>query len=113
MPKSKTSPTQRSLKLLRDRGYKVGVVEHWNAYVGIRQDLFGFIDLIAVKEGEPVLAVQTTSYANTSAREKKIRSIPESEVWLKAGGAIEVHGWKHTPHGKVLRWTVRVIDYQG
>lgn len=113
MPKSRVSPTQRSLKYLREQGYHVGVVEHWNGYVGIRQDLFGFADLIAVKEGCPIMAVQTTSYSNTSARVKKIRSIPESEVWLKAGGVISIHGWKSEPHGKVKKWSVRVIDYQG
>jgi hypothetical protein len=39
-----TSPTQLSLKKLREEGYTVAVVEHWNSFARIRQDLFGFID---------------------------------------------------------------------
>ena len=43
-----TSPTQLSLKKLREEGYTVAVVEHWNSFARIRQDLFGFIDLLAL-----------------------------------------------------------------
>ena len=64
------SPTQLSLKKLRQEGYTVAIVEHWNAFARIRQDLFGFIDLLALKDKE-VLAVQTTSASNMSARAKK------------------------------------------
>ena len=54
------TPTQRSLKYLREQGYTVAIVERWNAFAKIRQDLFGFIDLLAIKPGE-TLAVQTTA----------------------------------------------------
>ena len=47
-----TSPTQLSLKKLREEGYIVAVVEHWNSFARIRQDLFGFIDLLALKGKE-------------------------------------------------------------
>ncbi len=66
-----TSPTQLSLKKLREEGYTVQVVEYWNSFARIRIDLFGFIDIIALK-GKEVLAVQTTSASNMSARCKKI-----------------------------------------
>ena len=44
------SPTQRTLKRLRDSGdYPlVTIVERWNAFAKIRQDLFGIIDLLAI-----------------------------------------------------------------
>jgi hypothetical protein len=38
------SPTQRTLRALRDQGRICGIVERWNQFVGphgIRQDLFG------------------------------------------------------------------------
>ena len=38
-----TSPTQRTLKYLRDKGYTAQVVEHWNAFAKRRIDLFGVI----------------------------------------------------------------------
>ncbi|HQV57391.1 MAG TPA: hypothetical protein PKV27_05220, partial [Ilumatobacteraceae bacterium] len=58
-----TSPTTLSLKALRDAGYTVAIVEHFNPHMRIRQDLFGFIDIIAIRPGE-TLAVQTTSRSN-------------------------------------------------
>lgn len=100
-----TSPTQRSLKLLRDQGYTVAVVEHWNAFVKQRYDLFGFIDLLALR-GDETLAVQTTSYSNVSARIKKIENHENVGVIRDAGWGISVHGW----HKVGNRWQVRVVD---
>ncbi|MHB1530468.1 MAG: hypothetical protein ACYCXT_13820 [Acidiferrobacteraceae bacterium] len=55
------SPTQRTLRHLRKAGYPlVQVVEKWNPHAGVRQDLFGIIDVLAVGPGG-VLAVQCTS----------------------------------------------------
>lgn len=87
------TPTQLSLNLLRKEGYLVAVVEKWNWVVKIRQDLFGFIDIIAIKEGETV-GVQTTSIAGVSARRKKILEHENFSRILSAGWRIELHGWK-------------------
>ena len=70
-----TSPTTLSLKALRDAGYVAAVVEHFNPHKRIRQDLFGFIDIIAIRPGE-TLAVQTTSRSNMAARVRKIAEHP-------------------------------------
>ena len=86
------SPTQLSLKKLRQEGYTVAIVEHWNAFARIRQDLFGFIDLLALKDKE-VLAVQTTSASNMSARAKKIGEHENVGAVRKAGWTIHIHGW--------------------
>jgi hypothetical protein len=46
------SPTQRTLRALRQQGCICDVAEKFNAHVGpfgIRQDLFGFIDIVALK----------------------------------------------------------------
>lgn len=100
-----TSPTQRSLKLLRDEGYTVAIVEHFNHFARIRQDLFGFIDLLALR-GDETLAVQTTSYSNVSARVNKIADHENLAAVRKAGWSIAVHGW----HKVGNRWQVRVVD---
>lgn len=45
------TPTQRTLRRLREEGYKASVVERWLRYAGQfgkRQDLFGIIDVIAI-----------------------------------------------------------------
>jgi len=99
------SPTELTLRYLRNEGYQAAVVEKWNPHARIRQDLFGFIDVVAVREGE-TLAVQATSYANTSARVRKIAEIETSGPVRKAGWKIWVMGW----HKVANRWTPRIID---
>lgn len=85
------SPTQRSKKLMESEGYTVAIVEHWNSFARIRQDLFGFLDLLCVKD--KVLGVQTTSASNMSARRKKILEHQNYLAVEGAGIAIELHGW--------------------
>lgn len=88
------TPTQRSLALLRSAGYTVQVVERWNPFARVRQDLFGFIDIVAVRPDLPgVLAIQSTSRANIAARRTKIAEEARARVWLAAGNAIVIHGW--------------------
>lgn len=105
---AKTSPTQRSLKLLRGEGYVAQVVEHFNIFAHIRQDLWGFIDILAMKAGEQgLLGVQTTSSSNSAARVTKIKGIPEHKLWLASGNRICVHGWsKKGKAGKRKLWQV-------
>lgn len=105
----KTSPTQRSLKLLRERGYLVAITERWNQYAHVRQDLFGFIDLLAVR-GDYVLAVQTTSGSNASARLEKINQTPAALLWLSDHRGIVVHAWRKVgERGKRKTWECREI----
>ena len=101
-----TSPTQLSLKLLRDQGYTVAIVEHWNSFARIRQDLFGFIDILALK-GKEVLAVQNTTATNMSARVTKIGNSEYVGVVREAGWTIHVHGWHQDDKKK---WHCKVKD---
>ena len=101
-----TSPTQRSLKLMRERGYLCEVTERWNPFAKIRQDLYSFVDVLCIKEGETV-AVQTTSYSNISARVKKISELDTSAIVKLAGWKIIVQGWKKDKNGK---WMVREVE---
>lgn len=105
----KTSPTQRSLKLLRQEGWTCAVVERWNQFAKIRQDLFGFIDILAFK-GDTVLAVQSTSGDNVSKRIAKIRSTQAATLWAESPHrAIAVHGWRKAgARGKRKLWEVRL-----
>jgi hypothetical protein len=89
---AKLSPTQRSLKEMRDRGYFCEVVERWNSFARIRQDLAGFIDVLCFGDGE-VVGVQATSYSNVSARVKKIAEHENVAAVRKAGVRLLVHGW--------------------
>jgi hypothetical protein len=92
MPKS---PTQRALEIARGHGYQAAVTEHWNPHARIRQDLFGFCDILAVAPGE-TLAIQATSANMVSDRVDKLTADPKVAplVWdcLRAGWRIEVWG---------------------
>jgi hypothetical protein len=102
---SGTSPTQRSLKVMRDAGYLCQVVEHWNQFAHIRQDLYGFIDVLCVK-GEDIVGVQATSGDNVAAR---VTKITEHENWPLVCNAIRivVHGWRKNSKG---RWVLREVE---
>ena len=92
------SPTQRTLAYLRGEGYLATVVEHWNQFAHIRQDLFGIIDVLAVGKGITI-GVQCTSYGNGATRVKKITD-HESTPWLReAGWQLEVHEWTKGKRG--------------
>lgn len=86
------TPTQLTLRYLRAQGWTAEVVERWNPHARVRNDLFGFIDVLAIKDGE-TLAVQTTSASNVPARIRKIAEHPNVGVVREAGWGIHVHGW--------------------
>ena len=110
------SPTQRSLRYLRDLGYTCEVVEHFNSHTKRRKDLFGFGDILAVGNNTTIL-VQTTTGANMAERERKIitECATTARAWLRAGNEIELHGWrglaayrKDGKRKKHDRWEVRL-----
>lgn len=101
------SPTQLSLKMMRDQGYYAEVVERYNSFTRKRNDLFGFVDVLCLKPGE-VVGVQTTSYSNLSARIKKIR---EHENFVKvqdSGIRIIIHGWVKRDN----RWCFKEVEIE-
>ena len=99
------TPTQRSLKALRELGYLVEVVEKWNSFTRTRKDLWGGADLLAVRRGE-VLAVQVTSEGVANRVAKVAASETVGRV-REAGIRIEVHGWRKNARG---RYVQRVVD---
>lgn len=101
------TPTQRSLAYLRKNGYTVAITERWNAHAGIRQDLFGCIDLIALR-GDETLGVQTTSGPNVAARVRKIADNEHLPALRAAGWTLHVHGWSK-PKGSRF-WMLRTVD---
>lgn len=107
------TPTQRSLAMLREAGYLCAIVEHWNYFAKIRQDHFGFGDILAVDPTtNTTVIVQTTSGSNFAARRTKIRENKNVPLWLQAGNQIHIHGWgKVKPRGeKRPNWECRIED---
>lgn len=103
---AKLSPTQLSLKLMRERGYLCEVTEKWNPWAKIRQDLFGFVDILCIKEGE-VIGVQCTSRPHVSTRYNKIRD--HDNIWwvLDSGIRVLIQGWSKNKSG---RWEMREVE---
>ena len=100
------TPTQRSLKYLRADDWFCAVVEHWNNFARIRQDLFGVVDILAIRDGE-TLAVQTTSGSNVSARVRKIADAEATPHIRAAGWRFEIHGWSKNSRGI---YVLRVVN---
>lgn len=99
------SPTQLTLRNLRERGYLAAVVERWNPHAKIRQDLFGIIDVIGVGP-EGTIGVQATSQSNRSKRTRKMVEHESIGPLREAGWTLEVHGWKKVKN----RWHVVIED---
>lgn len=99
------SPTQRTLKHLRERYPLVAVTEKWNPHAKVRQDLFGIIDVLAV--GDEIVAVQATSGSNVSARVAKITESAALPILRKANIRVLVHGWTKRANG---RYELREVD---
>ena len=108
---SRQSPMQRSLALMRERGYHCEIVEH-RLHDGTTKDLFGFGDILCVhKEEGDVVIVQTTSRSNISARIKKIKESELLPVVRNAGFYIMVHGWGYLARAKAF--DCKEIDMSG
>lgn len=109
------SPTQRTIAALKKAGYITAITEHWNMYARIRQDMFGFCDILALAPHSAlpphIFAVQCTSGSNHSARVNKIIAEPRALAWIIAGGRIQVWSWKKMGlRGKAKHWTPRIEE---
>lgn len=125
MPK-RISPTQRTLAECRARGWTAEVVERWipnrgtdeNGKLttrpgGVRKDLFGFCDVVAITDTGRMVFIQATSGPNVAARKTKILTECSANLIavLNAGVKVEVWGWRKLkkPVGRKY-WQVRVEE---
>lgn len=76
----------------------MAVIERWNLFAKIRQDLYGFVDVLTVQY-EKTLAIQTTSSSNSSARRKKIVEHENLPILISAGWEVVIHGWRKDAKG--------------
>src|SRR5262245_38915517 len=91
---STATPTARTLAHLRELGYLADRVEQRLPHCFVTRDLFGIIDVLAVRPGEPPLGIQCTSGSNVAARINKALACPGLPTWLLAGCRFEVWGWR-------------------
>lgn len=103
---------ERTKAELKRRGWPLmAVVERWNPHCKIRQDLFGFIDLLAVNKNE-ILAVQVTTSAHVADHLAKIRQNQAHLIWLASPTRrLVIHGWgKYGAKGKRKLWECREVE---
>ena len=102
-PRAK-SPTARSLEYWRSQGYLCDVVERRLPRNFVTKDLFGFIDILAVKD-EDIVGIQTTAQA-VAARVTKITEHENYPAVIRAM-RIVVEGWRKNAKG---RWVRREVE---
>lgn len=112
------SPTQRTLRALKEQGLRCAIVEKWNQYGGLhgtRVDLFNIIDIIALDPINGVIGVQSCG-SSFSEHYKKLTEehAQESIDWLSTPGTkLQIWGWRKVKvvrGGKAERWSPRVQE---
>ena len=113
------SPTQRTLKAMREQGRLVGIVERrlpirLGLPYGKTVDLFGFIDLIALDPVQGVVAIQSCGQDFAGHVEKIMVERNEAVFeWLKHA-PLELWGWRRVKlkrGGAAIRWAPRIADF--
>jgi hypothetical protein len=107
----KASSTKLSLDHLRSMGWIAEVVERWvpSQNGQIRRDLWGFIDIVAIRN-EVTMGVQTTTRNEMPKRIRKILASENLGAVSAAGWLIVVHGW-HQPRGAKTRYEVEEYTF--
>ena len=90
----KPTHKQRAINKLEALGWMAADVEKWNAHSRKSSDLFGFIDVLAIRESQ-TLALQVTSDDHVADRKEKIMDKDHFHTLvecLRAGWMVEVWG---------------------
>ncbi len=116
MPKAKKrgmSPTARTLKLFREKDFRMEVVERFIPGIGIRKDFLSCIDILGMREGKKrIVGVQCFSTAWTEHERKICKEFPDGGAFwlsLKRTDLVFV-GWRKLKlhRGSVaVRWKPR------
>lgn len=92
------TPTQRTLAALRQEGWLPAIVEKWNPHARIRQDLYGGIDVLALRRST-TLAIQCCALGDMGRRITKLQELPTLPWMKEAGWLVEVWGWRKLKTG--------------
>ena len=98
---------QRARTELQCEGWLVAKVEHYNSFTKRMNDLWGFGDLIALKD-ERTLLIQVTSVSNMSSRRKKINESEHKQQIMKCNWEILLIGYKKGKNGRYIRKIERI-----
>ena len=105
------------MRQLRNEGAICAVVEKWNPHVGphgIRQDLFGIIDILVLDPARGVIGIQACSGSGYSAHITKlcVERAQETFDWLSTPGTgLYIWAWRRVKlkrGSKAVRWKPRI-----
>ena len=102
------SPMERTLAVLKHYGISSWKAEHYNPFIKIRQDTFGFIDRIALYD-EGICGIQVCGKSGDgfAGHDRKILDNKYAPRWLESGGLIELWAWRKLKGG----WDVKTKRY--
>jgi len=111
-------PTERTLKYLRDRGYRADMIERWirnpkHPAGGFRKDYFGFGDILAFSDTHTIL-VQSCGSAFSQHRSDMLANEVILEWVAMSARKAWLIGWRKLKlkrGGKALRWRPRVAEF--
>lgn len=98
------SPTERTLIRLRAEGWVPDICERRLTPI-IKKDLFGLLDIIALR-GKEILGVQCTTLSHVGERIKKFAASENTSKLRDAGFRLEVWGWRKLGG----RWEPKIVD---
>ena len=112
------SHTSRTLEYLRNLGMVAEVVERWvpnpsHPAGGVRKDLFGIIDIIALGDRPGTTGIQSCGQA-FAEHDRKILDSEMALKWLNKNNTLMLIGWRKVKlrrGGKAMRWMPRIKEY--
>lgn len=122
---SQTFSLQKSRQLLKEMGYDTWIVEKpFNPYTKKREDLFGFGDLLAIKEGDQgCIAIQACGEDASTHVSKLLKGYIDKNgrvwgpnhhllLWLKTGNRFFIWSWVlRGKKGKRKMYQLREIEF--
>ena len=112
-----SSPTQRTLDLLRKRGWDCAIVEKFVGPLCIRQDAFGWMDILCIDPARGAVGVQSCGQSFSEHVHKLIEERGDIIKKWVAHHPAELIGWRKKKailadgsKGKADRWYPRIAD---
>ena len=100
---------ERTLKAFKDSQFMIEKVEHFNTFAGVRQDLYGFLDLLAVHPAHGTWGIQVCG-SDFAPHVKKMTEERREQMlfWLLGGNRCLLVGWRKL---KTAGWQPRTREF--
>ncbi len=93
---SSISPTQRAVKVIKDRKLPYEIVQYWNSFSQTRKDLFGLYDLLIIVPNAHFVGLQVSTFSNRSSHVNKMTDSKFLIPWLSTHNKAQLWSWRET-----------------